>query len=108
MNLDQPALHASTLEGAVRSGGLDCQGIAPKCRAARTHLAKRLEGILVGQTKVRMVENVEEAPTQFELHAFCDREDLVDVEVRVKVTKTTEAVTGNVARSRAELYHRSR
>lgn len=95
VNLDQPALYAGTLEGAVRSGGLSCQGITSEGKARTAHLAKRSrEGECIGQTKVRMVEDVEEASSQFEPHTLGDGEALVDVEVRVKVAKTAELVAG--------------
>ena len=40
-----------------------------------------------------MVENVEETRTDLELSALGDRESLIDVQVRVKVAETAEAVT---------------
>ena len=94
MYLDQSALHASALEGAVRGCGLDCKAVATE-RAGAAHLAElRLKGVSIRQTKVRMVENIEEASTQLELHTLGNREDFVDVKVRVKVAETTEAVPG--------------
>jgi len=40
-----------------------------------------------------MVENVEEASTQFELYAFGYGEALVNVQVRIEVAQPTELVT---------------
>ncbi len=99
MDLHQPAFHASALESAIRGCGLGCQTLAPE-GAVGAHRAKVREGVLIRQTKVRMVENVEEASTQFKLHALGDREALVDVHVRVKVAQTTEAVPRNVSETR--------
>jgi len=89
VDLHQPALHAGALEGAVRGGGLDRQ---------TGHLSYRTsEGEGEWQGEVRVVENVEETATQFELHALGDGKALVNVHVRVKVAQTTEAVTPNVS-----------
>jgi hypothetical protein len=62
VNLHQPALHAGALEGGIRSGGLDGQ-TRHKSKTART-------GNRRWKSEVRMVEKIEEAAAEFELHAL--------------------------------------